>query len=284
MCTACQNQAYHLSNKQSSEPYNKEVSHWGELSSIAGDVSRVQKSKFNIDPAIIIPQFSDITGLGERTDIVFESIMSNNYLYHKPGDVIVFILGSQLLETVHIHYRLSEIDEQLTEIQTVVEQDTIEDEFHITLPTEEKVLYLLSIEAMTTSDEVIDTAIYLVEVVPQVINAKLALDETIFTAEARIKAQLELTNFGPNQLYFGHDYMIELYEDGQWYTLHFENMAFTSQLTHSEPGEVFTLALRLPTALPQGQYRVVKSIEARGVSTDLKLFEGVNLAVEFEIK
>lgn len=280
--SACSSQSSNQLHENEPLDDEKQPSLWGELFSFSGTIDQVQPPKYELNPSIVIQQLSELTGLAERTDIVFQPVMSNNYLYEKPGEVLEFKVFKN--QHVHIHYRLAEVNKELAVVNTVFEHTTSETDFAINLPNQENVLYLLSLEAMNEQNETIDTALYVIEVVPQVINAELTLDQTIFQADQAISATLNLMNYGPNVLYYGGNYSVEQYENGSWYSVSLkEPLNFNTRLYNSQPGEVFSQRFGVASQLSEGKYRVVKAIEARGVSTRLDRFEGVHLAVEFEV-
>lgn len=284
LCAACSSQASKSLPEDESLEYEKHNSRWGELVSVSGDVDQIQTPKYEFNPSVIIPQLSKLIGLAERTDSVFQTVGANSYLYDKPGSKIEFHVPKYSDRHAQIRYRLAEINEQWTIVKTVLEHTTPEADFAIILPDREDVVYLLSLEALNEKNETIDTAIYVIEVVSQVIHAELTLDPTIFESNKTIDATIRLVNYGPDLLFYGDDYFVEQYENGSWHTLSFKkSLNFTSQLNRSQPGEVFSQRFGLPSTLSKGKYRVVKRMESGDPSTRLEQFEGVYLVVEFEV-
>jgi hypothetical protein len=119
--------------------------------------------------------------------------------------------------------------------------------------------------------------------VPQVVNAELSLDQTIFRAHQTTETTLHLKNYGPNMLYFGGNYSIEQYENGEWYQVPLP-LDFNSRAYSSVAGEVFSQRFEVPAQISVGKYRMIKDIDARGVTfTSSERFDRIYLAVEFEV-
>jgi len=84
-------------------------------------------------------------------------------------------------------------------------------------------------------------------------------------------------------LYFGGNYSIEQYENGEWYQVPLP-LDFNSRACSSVAGEVFSQRFEVPAQISVGKYRVMKDIDARGVTfTSSQRFDRIYLAVEFEV-
>ncbi|MFD2115288.1 immunoglobulin-like domain-containing protein [Paenibacillus yanchengensis] len=283
--TACTSKVDNQQEGEAAEGYEKQASRWGELFSNAGKTDQVQMKKYNLDDSIIIPKLAELTGLSERTNVIFQSLRDNNLLYYRPGDAITFKPWNDTTKNIQIRYRLVAINEQFTEMKVVIDDSTSTDPYTVELPNQKDSLYLLSLEALNEQKQVIDTAIYVVEVTPQKVNAALTLDQAKFDSAQDIAATIELKNYGPDIIYYGDDYFIEQFENEQWYSLNFkEDWGFTSQLNRSQPGETFQQPLYIPSQLTAGKYRIVKIIQTLDSSTNLEAFETVPLAIEFQVK
>jgi len=123
----------------------KELSRWGELPSVYGSNERVQVPSYEFDLDILIPQLPALTGLSERTDVIFRPIRSNDYLYERPGEILEFKV------TVNPHgirYRLAEVNQQLEELQTIADETTLDKSISVQLPDKENALYILTLNRL----------------------------------------------------------------------------------------------------------------------------------------
>lgn len=284
LCAACASSPPPVPNVERESPQvTKELSRWGELPSVYGSNERVQVPSYEFDPDVLIPQLPALTGLSERTDIIFHPLRSNDYLYERPGDILEFQVT---VNPRGIRYRLAEVNQQLEELQTIVDETTLDKSISVQLPDKENALYILTLEAMGDQLQPMDTAIFFIDAVPQVIHAELWLDQTVFQSRKTANASLHLKNYGPNMLQFGGDYIVEKYEDGSWYRLPLR-LSFSARAYGIRAGEVFSQPFDIPAQLSAGTYRVVKGIQARGVSytTSKEQFgNSVYLAVPFEVE
>jgi len=253
---------------------------WGALPSSVGSAGEVRQPAFEYDPSDLLPLLPEKTGLPAPTDTIFRNLSGLGDQFARPNGTLEFDLGRNRHV---IRYRLAEATGGGDVVRTVLAGSTVQKQLSVRLPEQGNKLYILSLEALDERNETVDTAFALIGVVPQEINAELQLDRTVFRAGERTESRLHLTNYGPQVLQFGGGFSIEQYVDGGWYKVPLR-MAGPAVLSSIAPGEVYSELFDVPSALPEGRYRVVKEIGARGVfMPDSDDPARVFLAVPFEV-
>ncbi|MBH0229355.1 immunoglobulin-like domain-containing protein [Halobacillus yeomjeoni] len=163
-----------------------------------------------------------------------------------------------------VRVQLVERNRELEKLRIVREEIFTEGEkLTVQLPEENGVLYSYSQEILGDEGEVLDTDVVMYYVPPRELNAQVSIEEQ--TAE---HLTLQVENWGPTWLFFGKDYFIQEYEDGNWKTITLTRSVEDIGYELS-PGEVLMQQIHLEDwDLDKGKYRVVQPLKAK--DTDIK--------------
>jgi hypothetical protein len=186
-----------------------------------------------------------------------------------PGENVLSIVDDYPLEKT-LRFRLSELDKNYKPI-------AILDELLITksrinapwsprytsqLSEKEDMLYLLSVEALSTNEEIEDTILSVIYVPDQELKAKLSLDKQQYTTKE--KPILKITNHGAVVINCGLTYYTEIYNGSDWEYAPIERV-FPMPMITLKPGESYEQNVQIHDLVP-GKYRIYKDAKIEGIN------------------
>ncbi|MBU9713872.1 immunoglobulin-like domain-containing protein [Evansella tamaricis] len=202
----------------------------------------------------------------------------SNGIHRKEEEIFVSFIthnDESIFLDRNVRIQLTERDGQLEKKDEIVNETIYIDEvngdhtiYTALLPEKENTFYLLSVEIINNEGVVEDTRVSSIYVPVPEINATLETEKEIYGSSTS-EITLLLQNHGPTILFFGTYYTIEKKIDGAWHKVPLD-IAFPDIGITLSVNDTYTENVDIST-LEQGKYRVVKEIQADGLSLDTVL-------------